>query len=180
MSITSKEIEERVVAMRFDNDDFEKKTKQTMSTLDKLKASLDFKGVSKGFLDVAENSNILNKNIQVLGNGVASIQHEFSSLEVIGATCLVNLTNSAIKAGKTIVNALAIEPATTGFQEYETKMGSIQTILTNTAKHGTTMREVIDVIDELNVYADKTIYGVPGKPLRLRSMLRRSMRYTEN
>ena len=159
MSITSKEIEERVVAMRFDNDDFEKKTKQTMSTLDKLKASLDFKGVSKGFLDVAENSNILNKNIQVLGNGVASIQHEFSSLEVIGATCLVNLTNSAIKAGKAIVNALAIEPVTTGFQEYETKMGSIQTILTNTAKNGTTMREVIDVIDELNVYADKTIYN---------------------
>ena len=159
MSITSKEIEERVVAMRFDNDDFEKKTKQTMSTLDKLKASLDFRGVSKGFLDVAENSNILHKNIQVLGSGVSSIQREFSSLEVIGATCLVNLTNSAIKAGKTIVNALTIQPVTTGFQEYETKMGSIQTILTNTAKHGTTMREVIDVIDELNVYADKTIYN---------------------
>ena len=159
MSINSKEIEERVVSMKFDNEDFEKRTRQTMSTLDKLKASLDFRGVSKGFTDVSQNASILSKNIDVLGGGVASIQREFSSLEVIGATCLVNLTNAAIRAGKTIVNALTIQPVTTGFQEYETKMGSIQTILTNTAKDGTTLKDVTEVIDELNEYADKTIYN---------------------
>lgn len=159
MSITSKEIEERVVAMRFDNDDFEKKTRQTMSTLDKLKASLDFRGVSKGFLDVSNSSSVLNKNIQVLGSGVESIRREFSALEVVGATCLVNLTNSAIKAGKTIVDSLALEPVRTGFSEYETKIGSIQTILTNTASKGTTIQDVTKALDTLNTYADKTIYN---------------------
>ena len=160
MSITnSKEVEERVLKMTFDNDAFERKTKQSLETLNKLKSSLDFRGASKGFENITSNTNILSKNISVLNNGVQSIQHEFSSLEVIGATCLVNLTNAAIKAGKNMVNALSLEPVKTGFQEYETKMGAIQTILTNTAKNGTTLNEVIDALDELNLYADKTIYN---------------------
>ena len=159
MSLDSKQVEERVLKMTFDNDSFEKKTKQSLTTLEKLKSSLDFRGASKGFENIASNTNILSKNINVLNSGVQSIQHEFSSLEVIGATCLVNLTNAAIKAGKNMVNALTLEPVKTGFQEYETKMGSIQTILTNTAKHGTTLNEVIDALDELNLYADKTIYN---------------------
>ena len=159
MSLDSKQVEERVLKMTFDNDSFEKKTKQSLTTLEKLKSSLDFRGASKGFENIASNTNILSKNINVLNSGVQSIQHEFSSLEVIGATCLVNLTNAAIKAGKNMVNALTLEPVKTGFQEYETKMGSIQTILTNTAKNGTTLKEVVDALDELNLYADKTIYN---------------------
>lgn len=160
MSITnSKEVEERVLKMTFDNESFERKTKQSLATLEKLKSSLDFRGASKGFENIASNSNILSKNISVLNSGVQSIQREFSSLEVVGATCLVNLTNAAIKAGKNMVNALTLEPVKTGFQEYETKMGAIQTILTNTAKQGTSLNEVIDALDELNLYADKTIYN---------------------
>lgn len=160
MSITnSKEVEERVLKMTFDNESFERKTKQSLATLEKLKSSLDFRGASKGLENITSSTNILSKNINVLSNGVQSIKHEFSSLEVVGATCLVNLTNSAIKAGKNIVNALALEPVKTGFQEYETKMGAIQTILTNTAKQGTSLNEVIDALDELNLYADKTIYN---------------------
>ena len=159
MSLDSKQVEERVLKMTFDNDSFERKTKQSLTTLEKLKSSLDFRGASKGFENIASNTNILSKNINVLNSGVQSIQREFSSLEVIGATCLVNLTNSAITAGKKMVNALTLEPVKTGFQEYETKMGAIQTILTNTAKNGTTLNEVIDALDELNLYADKTIYN---------------------
>lgn len=159
MSLDSKQVEERVLKMTFDNDSFERKTKQSLTTLEKLKSSLDFRGASKGFENIASNTNILSKNINVLNSGVQSIQHEFSSLEVIGATCLVNLTNAAINAGKKMVNALTLEPVKTGFQEYETKMGSIQTILTNTAKNGTTLKEVVDALDELNLYADKTIYN---------------------
>ena len=159
MSLDSKQVEERVLKMTFDNDSFERKTKQSLTTLEKLKSSLDFRGASKGFENISSNTNILSKNINVLNSGVQSIQHEFSSLEVIGATCLVNLTNAAIKAGKNMVNALTLEPVKTGFQEYETKMGSIQTILTNTAKHGTTLNDVVDALDRLNLYADKTIYN---------------------
>lgn len=158
-TVNSREIEERVVAMRFDNDQFEKGTKQTLSTLEKLKSSLNFTGAAKGFQNIASDANIVTKNINELGKGVNAIKSEFDSLSVIGATCLVNITNAAIRAGKNIVNALSLEPVKTGLQEYETKIGSIQTILTNTSSKGTTLQEVTDALDELNLYADKTIYN---------------------
>ena len=159
MSMNSKEIEERVVAMRFDNEQFEKGTKQTIGTLGKLKQSLDFTGAVKGFKNIASETNIVKKNVDVLSGGVASIKNEFDSLQVVGATALVRLTNAAITAGKNIVNALTLDPVKTGFSEYEEKMGSIQTILTNTASKGTTLDEVVKTLDELNTYADKTIYN---------------------
>lgn len=159
MSMNSKEIEERVVSMRFDNEQFEKGTKQTINTLGKLKQSLDFTGAVKGFKNIASETNIVKKNVDVLSSGVASIKNEFDSLQVVGATALVRLTNAAITAGKNITNALTLDPVRTGFSEYEEKMGSIQTILTNTASKGTTLDEVVKTLDELNTYADKTIYN---------------------
>ncbi|MBP5596102.1 MAG: tape measure protein [Pseudobutyrivibrio sp.] len=159
MSMNSKEIEERVVSMRFDNEQFEKGTKQTINTLAKLKQSLDFTGAVKGFKNIASETNIVKKNVDVLSSGVTSIKNEFDSLQVVGATALVRLTNAAINAGKRITNALTLDPVRTGFSEYEEKMGSIQTILTNTASKGTTLDEVVKTLDELNTYADKTIYN---------------------
>jgi tape measure domain-containing protein len=156
---TTKEIDERVVSMRFDNEQFEKGTRQTLSTIEKLKSALKFGSVSSGFKNIASETNVVNKNMEVLGQGVRSIQREFDSLSVIGATALVRLTNSAIDTGKMIANALTLEPVKTGFDEYETKMGSIQTILTNTKSKGTTLDEVIEALDTLNIYADKTIYN---------------------
>ena len=159
MSMNSKEIEERVVSMRFDNEQFEKGTKQTINTLAKLKQSLDFTGAVKGFKNISSETNIVKKNVDVLSSGVTSIKNEFDSLQVVGATALVRLTNAAINAGKRITNALTLDPVRTGFSEYEEKMGSIQTILTNTASKGTTLDEVVKTLDELNTYADKTIYN---------------------
>lgn len=156
---TTREIDERVVSMRFDNEQFERGTRQTLSTIEKLKSALKFGSVSNGFRNIAADTSIVNKNMEVLGQGVRSVQREFDSLSVIGATALVRLTNAAIDTGKMITNALTLEPVKTGFDEYETKMGSIQTILTNTKSKGTTLDEVINALDTLNVYADKTIYN---------------------
>jgi hypothetical protein len=43
----SREVDERVVSMKFDNDQFEKGVKQTTSTLDKLKQALNLKVLEK-------------------------------------------------------------------------------------------------------------------------------------
>ena len=77
----------------------------------------------------------------------------------MAVTALANITNSAVNAGKRVVSALTIDPIKTGFSEYETKINSIQTIMSNTASKGTTMEDVTRVIGELNTYADKTIYN---------------------
>ena len=153
----SKTIDERVVSMQFDNKNFEKNVQTSLSTLDKLKQKLKLKDASKGL----ENVNKAAKNVDMthLGKGLETVTAKFSALEVMGVTALANITNSAVNAGKRIVSALTIDPIKTGFQEYETKMGSIQTIMSNTASKGTTMADVTRVIDELNTYADKTIYN---------------------
>ena len=150
-------IDEKVVEMRFDNKQFESNVQTTMSTIDKLKQKLNFKGASKGLDNI--NASAKNVNMGVLGKSIETVQAKFSALEVMGVTALANLTNSAVNAGKRMVSALTIDPIKTGFNEYETKMNSVQTIMSNTASKGTTMADVTRVLDELNTYADKTIYN---------------------
>ena len=152
-------IDQRVVEMRFDNQQFERNVSTTMSTIEKLKAKLNFKGFGDGLKSLSGHTSVVQKNMDVLSQGVQRVQSEFSSLQVIGATCLVNITNAAIRAGKTILNALTLDPVKTGFNEYETKVNAIQTILANTSSKGENIESVTRVIDELNTYADKTIYN---------------------
>lgn len=150
-------IDNRVVEMRFDNKNFESNVATSMSTLDKLKQKLNLSSASKGLEEVGRAAK--NVNMSGLSSGIDTLNAKFSSLQVIGVTALANITNSAVNAGKRMVSALTIDPIKTGFQEYETKMNSIQTIMSNTASKGTTMEDVTKVIDELNTYADKTIYN---------------------
>ena len=147
-------IDERVVSMQFDNEKFEKNVSTTMSTLDKLKQALRFDGATKGLTEI--NSAASNVNMSGLGSAVETVSTKFSALQVMGVTALANITNSAVNAGKRIVKALTIEPVTTGFNEYELKMGSIQTIMAGT---GESLETVNKYLGELNEYSDKTIYS---------------------
>lgn len=150
-------IDQRVVEMRFDNQHFEKNVSTTMSTLDKLKQKLNLSGASRGLESI--DSAARKVNMTGLGNAVDTVTARFSALQVMGVTALANITNSAVNAGKSIVKSLTIDPVKTGFEEYETKMGSIQTILANTEHQGTTLNDVTSALEELNLYADKTIYN---------------------
>ena len=153
----SRTIDEKVVEMRFDNKNFEHNVSNTMSTLDKLKQSLKLNGASKGFEEVNAAAN--GVNMSGLGRAVETVQAKFSALSVIGVTALANITNSAVNAGKRIVSALTIDPIKSGFQEYETQINSVQTILANTESKGSTINDVNKALDTLNTYADKTIYN---------------------
>lgn len=150
-------IDERVVEMRFDNKQFEQNVQTSISTIEKLEKSLNLKGASKGLEDV--NAAAKNCNMTPLSNAVETVKMRFSALEVMAVTALANITNSALNAGKNIVSALTIDPIKTGFQEYETQINAVQTILANTQHEGTNLQQVNRALDELNTYADKTIYN---------------------
>jgi hypothetical protein len=143
--------------MRFDNKQFESNVQTSLSTLDRLKKSLNLSGAAKGFDEIDSASKKVNMN--GLTNAVESVRLKFSALEVMAVTALANITNSALNAGKRIVSALTIDPIKTGFQEYETQIGAVQTILANTQHEGTNLQQVNRALDELNTYADKTIYN---------------------
>lgn len=150
-------IDERVVEMRFDNKQFESNVQTSLSTLDKLKKSLNMDGAAKGFEQIDNAAKKVNMN--GLGSAVESVRVKFSALEVMAVTALANITNSAINTGKQMISALTIAPIKTGFQEYETQINAVQTILANTEHEGTNLQQVNRALDELNVYADKTIYN---------------------
>lgn len=150
-------IDERVVEMRFDNKKFESNVQASLSTLDKLKSSLNMSGAAKGFEEIDNASKKINMN--GLSNAVESVRMRFSALEVMAVTALANITNSAINTGKQMISALTIDPIKTSFAEYETQIGAVQTILANTSHAGTDLQQVNRALDELNTYADKTIYN---------------------
>ena len=150
-------IDQRVVEMQFDNSHFEKNVRTSMSTLDKLKQSLNLTGAVKGLDNVSSAAKKVDMN--GLGTAVETVRTKFSALEVMGVTALANITNQAVNTGKRMISALTIDPVKTGFQEYETQMKAIQTILANTSSKGSTLDDVNKALDELNEYADLTIYN---------------------
>ena len=153
----SKQVDDRVVSMEFDNANFEKNVKTSMSTLERLKQALNFRGATKGLEAVDSAANKVN--FSSMASAVDQIGVRFSAMQVVATTALANITNAAVNAGKQMVGALTLQPAISGYQEYETQIGSIQTILSNTRHAGTSLEEVTSALDELNTYADQTIYN---------------------
>ena len=152
-------VDERVVEMRFDNKQFERNIQTSLSSLDKLKKSLNLEGAAKGLETVNDAANKCSGNMSPLSNAVETVRVRFSALEVMAITALQNITNSALAAGKNLVSAFIIDPIKTGFEEYETQINAVQTILANTSSKGTTLDQVNNALDELNHYADMTIYN---------------------
>jgi len=150
-------VDERVVEMRFDNKQFEQNIQTSLSSIDKLKRSLNLEGAAKGLETV--NDAAQKCNMSPLSNAVETVRVRFSALEVMAITALQNITNSALAAGKNLVSAFTIDPIKTGFEEYETQINAVQTILANTSSKGTTLDQVNNALDELNHYADMTIYN---------------------
>lgn len=150
----SNSIDSKVVEMKFDNRDFEANVKNTMSTLDKLKDKLKFKGAEAGLTSIQKASDKIDFSGVSNGLDIASVK--FSAFQVAGITAISNITNSLLGLGKNLINTFAIEPRTQGFSEYELKMGSVQNIMNAT---GASVEEVGRYLNELNTYADKTIYS---------------------
>jgi tape measure domain-containing protein len=152
----SSTVDNRVVEMGFNNQQFEKGVKTSTESLEGLKKSLDLTESAKGINAL----NAAGKNVKLgnIADGVKSVSSRFSALGIIGMTVLMNLANSAVEYGKKIVQGM-VQPLKEGFAEYETQMNAIQTVLANTESKGTTLRDVGEALDELNTYADKTIYN---------------------
>ena len=153
----SKQIDERVVEMTFDNKNFEANVKTSMSTIDRLKQALKFKGASKGLETINDAAKKVNFN--GMSSAIDAVNVKFNSMQVIATTALANITNSMVNAGKNMLSSFTIEPIMSGFSEYETQLNSVQTIMANTSSKGTTIDQVTDALNELNTYADKTIYN---------------------
>ena len=149
----SKAIDERVVSLQFDNKHFESNVQTSMSTLDKLKQKLNFNGCAKGMDELATSAE--------------TVSAKFSALDVVAVTALANITNKAVNAGTQLAKSLSVDQITAGFNKYEQKTASIQTIMNATGK---SIDEVNEYLEKLMWFSDETSYGFTDMTSALATM----------
>lgn len=150
----SQEVDSRVVEMRFDNANFEKNTKQTISTIDRLMEKLQFKGAEKGFekLDAAAE----NVDFATMQTSLDRLESKFSNLNIVATTALVNVTNKFVDAGEKLVKSLSIDQVASGWDKYTEKTSNVQTIMNATGK---SIDQVNGYLNKLMWYSDETSYS---------------------
>ena len=150
----SKTVDKKVVEMSFDNRNFEKNVKTSLSTIEKLKSSLNFSGMTKGLDELSASANRVNFN--PLTKGIEQVGLQFNALYSVADQTMRRITNTVMDFGLNLGKKLVIDPKKAGFDEYELKMSSIQTIMAGT---GESLEKVNEYLEELNKYSDQTIYS---------------------
>ena len=108
-------------------------------------------------------------NLDSIPNAVAEatdgMSERFSVMNTVLSGALIGLGNTIQNELLSKLNGLKnaiFEPMNDGFKEYQTQMGAIQTIMANTGRDFNNSADIAEVnsgLDELNAYADKTIYN---------------------
>ena len=137
----STEINNQVVQMKFNNREFEKNVQQTLTSLEKLDESLQFKDSGKGF--------------DTLSKAAEEVKVKFSALEVVAISALNNITNKAINAGEKLIKSLSVDNITAGWQKFEDTTTSVGTLISQ----GFSMEEVEKQLEKLNWFTDETSYN---------------------
>lgn len=154
-------VDERILKLTLDDKDFQNKSNMVSRTLDKMSSWFDAigrKDISKPSKDLSK-INDASKKIKMnhITKDVDALTNASSKLGTVFTGALLSIGARLVDVGQNITQRL-FKPLNDGFAEYELKMGSIQTIMSNTeGKHS--IQEVTAVLDQLNDYADKTIYS---------------------
>lgn len=148
------EIENRIVEMKFNHDDFSRGVQATLQDLKKLDEGLKLQDAGKGLSGLQKAANGLD--LSHIAESVDAINDRFAFMQSFAGRVLGNIKSQAANWATSMAKSLSIDQITGGFKEYELKMGSVQTIM---AGSGASMEEVNKYLEELNAYSDKTIYS---------------------
>lgn len=166
----SEYLDEKVVSLKFDNQQFEKGANQSLNTIDKLKKSLNFTGASKGLDSLSSEASKLNSDFLSTASIVDGLSNKFSVMEIAAITAISRITNKVIDLGERLVMSLSVDQLSAGWAKYESKIASVQTIMAATATTwqesanaigfaGTQMEYVSAMLDKLNWFSDETSYS---------------------
>ena len=161
--MSSKPIEDKIVSLKMDISDLRSKVGETVKIFSTLNGALtstktiDTRGSIKNLTDLQVASEKVD--FGALARNVDNISSKFSIMGIAGFNAINRIINSIFGLSAGFSNTFLTGPIKQGFDEYELKMGSIQTILANTSKHGTNLEQVSAALENLNDYADQTIYS---------------------
>lgn len=153
----SKEIDEKVVSMEFDNRKFEQNVSQSMNTLDKLKEKLQFKGAEQGLVEVqnaVEKNGVELNKFEALatkaGISVGDIWQKVKNrIEDV-------ISEKIVSRAERLVKALSSDQISEGWSKYNEKTQSVQTIMNSTGK---SIDEVNGYLERLQWFSDQTSYS---------------------
>ena len=177
----SREIDERIVAMYFDNKNFESGAQQTLKTLDELKKSCNMEGVGKGF-EAFENvskklnlddlrkktdrvkssfeglGGVIKKTFNLATSPLRAFKGEIDQLNgYIGKVFGIDLASKIVGNLENAFRSLTVAPISAGWNQYENTMDSIKTIMSSTGEDIDTVKMKLG---EMTTYANQTIYSL--------------------
>ena len=177
----SRELDERIVAMYFDNKNFEKNAQQTIQTLEELKKSTNMEGVEKGFdaftqaekklnlsklNDSVKNlkttfgglGNVLKSSLNVASGPLRSMHSLFNEINgYVTKVAGIDIAGKIVHGVENALRNLTIAPISAGWQQYETTMDSVKTIMSSTGENIDTVKEKLAYLTE---YANQTVYSL--------------------
>lgn len=125
-------VDKRVVQMDFDNKKFEKNVKQSTESVNNLKKTLNFDGVS---------------------NSIDQVSLKIKSFEIMTTTALVNITNQVVNLGIRMVKSLSVDNISAGWAKYGQKTTSVATMMAQNFK--VAGREITDVSERMSIVTDQ-------------------------
>lgn len=156
--------ETRILEMQLENKDFEDGIRKTIQSLESLEEKLNLKNAGDGFEKVSAAANSIQ--MSHLESGLDEVTNKFTLMGQVGLQVLERISNKVVNLGESIIKAATIQPVMDGWSEFEMKTDSVQTILggiRNQAEFAgdqpKAIRAISESLDELNEYADKTIYN---------------------
>lgn len=180
----AKTIENKVVSLELDDSKFSSRVEGVLKNVTRLKEGMNFKtattgldGINPAAQNAAKGMNGLAtsvKNVNTTINGASSgatastanigavakqTSTNFTMLGGAASVALGNIASKAIMAGGSMLSSFAFGPILDGFREYENQLNAVQTIQANTFSKGETVSTINAALDELNKYADRTIYS---------------------
>ena len=149
----SKTVDSKVVEMRFDNKNFEKNVKQSMTTLDKLKQALKLDGATNGLTAIEQRANSIK--FHGLADTIDKVADKFSGLSMVGTMAMIRISQSVANAGLNMVKSLSVDNIMSGWQKLQQKANSMSTLISQ----GYDTSVVEEQLEKLNWFSDETSYN---------------------
>lgn len=179
-----KSIENKVVSLELDDSKFTSRVDGVLRNVDRLKSGMNFKQSTDGLDNVGKAAQDASKQMGGIADGVKNINTSvvnnsttaaaatanvgaaakisstnFSMLAGAASVAMGNIASKALMAGGSVLSSFTFGPILDGFREYENQLNAVQTIQANTFSKGETTATINAALDELNAYADRTIYS---------------------
>ena len=153
----SKEIDQKVVEMQFDNRNFEQNVQTSMSTIEKLKSKLDFSGSSKGFDELSKAAkNVDLSTISDKLDGIEQkIKNTFSFENLLKITGVERFANHLLDTVQSTFKSLTTENLAAGWEKFDEKTSGVATL----TSQGFALEEVNAQLERLNWFTDETSYN---------------------